>query len=192
MGEEMDPLVRELFMRYLGLGAPQSVSDSIAPSNETEMNLPLAPLPGRAGSYPGFGTQKLNLSSLLPQGTPQLPIWQRGLPSPQSELQVPQQAGDIQLPTPATMTPEPDNSDSGAMFMSTAVPEQTAIASPIGVGKELPYQTYERLTGNRWTGGGSESVQELMRLLGVSGPARAASTNLSLQQAMLKNAMGGQ
>ena len=70
-------------------------------------------------------------------------------------------------------------------------PEQVS-APEKGTGHELPYQTYERLTGQHWTGGNSEQIQDMLSRLGVEGPGGAASTNLALQKALIANAMNGQ
>lgn len=56
-------------------------------------------------------------------------------------------------------------------------------------GGELPYQTYERLTGQHWGGGGSANVQDLMSRLGVTGAPGSADANLALQKALLTNAL---
>lgn len=52
-------------------------------------------------------------------------------------------------------------------------------------GSELPYQTYERVTGDKWTGGGSDKVREMLQQLGITGDAGAADTNTALQKALL-------
>lgn len=59
-------------------------------------------------------------------------------------------------------------------------------------GGELPYQTYERMTGHHWSGGGSPEIQEMMSRLGVSGAPGSAGANLALQKALLANALANQ
>jgi hypothetical protein len=51
---------------------------------------------------------------------------------------------------------------------------------------ETPAQTYERVTGQKWTGGTSAPVAALLQKAGVSAPAGSAQANLALQN-YLKN-----
>lgn len=53
---------------------------------------------------------------------------------------------------------------------------------------ELPYQTYERITGQKWTGGSSAQVQDAYKQYGVTGTPGSATANLALQKAMLASA----
>ena len=49
---------------------------------------------------------------------------------------------------------------------------------------ELPYQTYERITGKKWTGGNSPDVQSAYSKYGITAPAGSADANLALQKAL--------
>ncbi len=49
---------------------------------------------------------------------------------------------------------------------------------------ELPYQTYERVTGKKWTGGNSADVQNAYKQYGITAPAGSAEGNLALQKAL--------
>ena len=59
---------------------------------------------------------------------------------------------------------------------------QTQPQIPAG---ELPYQTYERTTGKKWTGGLSPEVQSYYKQFGITAPASSAQANLALQQALV-------
>lgn len=52
-------------------------------------------------------------------------------------------------------------------------------------GQELPYQTYERLTGQRWTGGLSQPVLKLLQDFGIQEEPGTAAANMALQRALL-------
>jgi hypothetical protein len=58
----------------------------------------------------------------------------------------------------------------------------------IGKHKELPFETFQRLTGMKWHGGASPEVLDLMSRFGIEGEAGSASANLALQKALLANA----
>jgi len=49
---------------------------------------------------------------------------------------------------------------------------------------ELPYQTFERVTGKKWTGGNSADVQSAYQQYGITAPAGSAEANLALQKAL--------
>jgi hypothetical protein len=51
---------------------------------------------------------------------------------------------------------------------------------------ELPFQTYERLTGDQWPGGRSRAIVALLRLLRVPFPPGSAEANLELQERLLR------
>lgn len=51
---------------------------------------------------------------------------------------------------------------------------------------ELPYQTYERLTGKTWTGGTTQPILDAYKQYGITAPAASSEANLALQAAMLK------
>ena len=53
---------------------------------------------------------------------------------------------------------------------------------------ELPYQTYQRITGKQWTGGFSPEIKSLYNQYGITAPAGSAEANLALQKALI----GGQ
>jgi hypothetical protein len=50
-------------------------------------------------------------------------------------------------------------------------------------GEEV-WQTYEKATGKKWGGGGSDEVKKLLTLLQIGGKGGSASTNLALQKAL--------
>jgi hypothetical protein len=50
---------------------------------------------------------------------------------------------------------------------------------------ELPFQTYERLTDNRWPGGTSPEILTLLRIYGIGWPAGSAEANVVLQYCLL-------
>ena len=57
---------------------------------------------------------------------------------------------------------------------------------------ELPYQTYERVTGKKWTGGNSADIQSAYKQYGITAPAASSEANLALQKALLgKGTPGG-
>lgn len=49
---------------------------------------------------------------------------------------------------------------------------------------EKPYETYERITGKKWTGGNSPDVQSAYSKYGITAPAGSADANLALQKAL--------
>ena len=53
-----------------------------------------------------------------------------------------------------------------------------------GGGGEQAWQTYEKATGKKWTGGNSQQVKELLTLLQIGGKAGSAEANLALQKAL--------
>ena len=77
----------------------------------------------------------------------------------------------------------PDNTEA---IQSPAAKAAGGIASrqPTANSRELPYQTYERLTGKRWTGGRSKSVQDILSRLGITAVPGSAEANLALQKAL--------
>ncbi len=60
------------------------------------------------------------------------------------------------------------------------------ISAHMNAGKELPYQTYERLTGNKWHGG---QMQDAYSNMGITAAPGRAEANLALQQALLRSAL---
>ena len=56
--------------------------------------------------------------------------------------------------------------------------------------KELPYQTFQRLTGERWSGGGSNAITRMLDQFGINARPGSAEANLALQKALLANAKG--
>ena len=54
---------------------------------------------------------------------------------------------------------------------------------------ELPYQTFQRLTGKQWMGpSGGEEVASMLRHFGIVEPQGSAAANLALQKALIDNA----
>ena len=51
---------------------------------------------------------------------------------------------------------------------------------------ELPYQTYERLTAQKWPGGKSKMVRLLLHLLAIREEPGTAEANLLLQRGLLQ------
>lgn len=47
---------------------------------------------------------------------------------------------------------------------------------------ELPFQTYERVTGQRWPGGKSKIVRAFLRAFHIHFAAGSAEANLKLQE----------
>lgn len=54
--------------------------------------------------------------------------------------------------------------------------------------KELPFETFQRLTGQQWTGGRSDTIRQMLQELGIGGEAGTAQTNIALQKALINNA----
>lgn len=52
---------------------------------------------------------------------------------------------------------------------------------------EKVYQTYERVTGKKWTGGNSPDVQATYKQYGITAPAGSAEANIALQEALNKS-----
>ncbi len=53
---------------------------------------------------------------------------------------------------------------------------------------ELPFQTYQRITGKTWRGGRSAEVVELLQRLRIEYAPGSAEANLCLQGALLAGA----
>ncbi len=90
-------------------------------------------------------------------------------------------------PASPAMKPEPIQVLPGEIageFQSAAMPTPSSARS----GAELPFETYQRLTGNRWTGGGSNAVRGLLSELGIQEKAGSSAANLALQKALLQRA----
>ena len=70
---------------------------------------------------------------------------------------------------------------------STPIPSPAVKAPSMGAssGAELPYQTFEKFTGNKWSGGASPEVMAMLEEMGIQGQAGSADTNLALQKAMM-------
>ena len=65
----------------------------------------------------------------------------------------------------------------------TRVP--TPAESTSASGSELPFETYQRLTGQKWTGGSSDPVRALLQELGVSAQPGSSEANMGLQKALM-------
>lgn len=52
---------------------------------------------------------------------------------------------------------------------------------------EKPYETYERLTGRKWTSGTSDAIQNLLARYNIKAPAGSSRANLALQRALLND-----
>ena len=52
--------------------------------------------------------------------------------------------------------------------------------------KELPYQTYQRIFGERWPGGRSAKIVRMLKELGIKASPGSAKANLALQAALLR------
>jgi hypothetical protein len=50
---------------------------------------------------------------------------------------------------------------------------------------ELPFQTYERITGERWPGGKSPLVRRLLTSFGIGWAPGSAEANVVLQYCLL-------
>ena len=82
----------------------------------------------------------------------------------------PPPSGGVPLPGPATPP-------------SGGAPPTAPPAGPRARGEEA-WQTYEKATGKKWGGGGSDQVQQLIRQLQIGGKAGSAEQNLALQKAL--------
>jgi len=51
--------------------------------------------------------------------------------------------------------------------------------------RELPFETYQRITGQKWPGGRSLIVRLLLRLFWISEQPGSAEANLRLQSCLL-------
>jgi hypothetical protein len=56
---------------------------------------------------------------------------------------------------------------------------------------DLPYQTYEKITGKKWTGGNSPDIISMYQKYGIKDAPASAEANLALQKAMLAEKSGG-
>jgi hypothetical protein len=129
---------------------------------------PVQPPMAQMGGVPGLFEPKIN-SQL---GTPPLP--------PRPPMALPSPIGPAAVEAAARMgASEPAAS---APPVPAAPAQGTSAAAPAG---ELPYQTYERLSGKHWAGGRSSVIQALMQHAGVGQPAGSADANLALQRALL-------
>lgn len=74
---------------------------------------------------------------------------------------------------------------------TTYVPPTTGqVAQVVIPTGELPYQTYERITGQKWPGGTSSAVVGLLKQAGITATPGTASANLALQQYLIQQSMG--
>lgn len=65
-------------------------------------------------------------------------------------------------------------------------PTNTTPTTTSSTASELPYQTYERLTGNTWTGGNTAPILSAYKQYGITNAPGSASANLALQAALIK------
>lgn len=83
--------------------------------------------------------------------------------------------------------PPPAIGGGGAPMMQ-AVPPSAPGGAPRPAGPRArgdeAWKTYENATGKKWTGGGSDEVQQLVRQLQIGGKAGSAEQNLALQKAL--------
>ena len=117
-----------------------------------------------------------------------------GGPKRRSDIELRSEVGarmpDEPLPTGTRATlniPGLEASDT-VPTMAGSAPSASA-AAPTSTA-ELPYQTYERLLGRQWSGGGSDTIRKMLELYGISAAPGSAEANLALQQAMLKSTGG--
>lgn len=95
-------------------------------------------------------------------------------PNPMTDVQ---RAYGISNPNAATME----------QMMLSRMPEAQQVPVPMGdsTGQELPWQTYERLTGQRWMGGNSADVLKLLNDFGINADPGSAEANIALQRALM-------
>ena len=120
--------------------------------------------------------------------------------------QVPARTADITLsrmefpqPTPnftgglgtGSMLPEEVAMTDSSISNRVPTPTEKVMSDGGGEMSELPFQTFQRLTGQKWTGGSSAPILAMLRELGITGPAGSAETNTALQEALLRKAMQG-
>lgn len=124
-----------------------------------------APMPTTAGA------------GIVPSATPNNASM---MPPPKNEVQMPQ--------APLVVPPTGLNINvGGSSKIPTVTTSESFRAAPT---KELPFQTFERLTGQKW-GRSSTQNPEIRRMLehfGISAPVGSAEANLALQKALLANA----
>jgi len=211
----MDPLQLQLLLRQLQEKAkigPSPIGKSFPYPNELGiLNTTVPP------QEPTIGPAKPTLSSIMMSG--QYPMeMNAGMPPKRgpsigpaqsrfgltSGMAVPNELGmdiggeqginpAVDLPpvaSPQAQTAEPlqpipaDYATDIQSTMKIRTPEATA------GGKELPYQTFERLTGQKWTGGRSKFVQDILSRLGITAVPGSPEANLALQKALIGNAEG--
>jgi hypothetical protein len=176
-------------------------SGSSYPSYPNEMGMVIEP-PAKRGPSIGPAPRSMNIGATMMAG--QYPVEmgmvKPGAPQPPMDVQKLLWGADgdpmsnpsnpsvakPSLPTGGAL-PALDVPDMN-MPMKSAKPAHAPRPAPSAGGKELPFQTFQRLTGQQWSGGKSQAIQDMMNQLGVTGRAGSAEANLALQRALLQNA----
>lgn len=127
----------------------------------------------RLGSYVGTSSQVNALIKSLKNN----PVGEQTL----EQRKAAYAAAGLTPPATEPIQPAPQVSATNTMVTATSA-QPTPIAAPTN---ELPYQTFERITGKKWeTGTSSPLIGEYYKKYNITEPAGSAGANLALQKAL--------
>lgn len=82
-------------------------------------------------------------------------------------------------------TPQFGDVTEGTTVGAAAGQPEPQVPMPAGSSRELPYQTYERVLGRKWTGGKSDSVKQMLSNFGITATPGSPQANIELQNVLL-------
>ena len=188
-----------------GLTDGMAVPNEMGLVVERMMNRPatIGPAPTKTGLTSGLAVpNELGLDMTSPTlgaapmgGGPAMPVFNDEDPANPAKPAAPPMLGPSPLeaiPAERAVDMQDTLGDSGFFGEQPEAPTSPApeTAAPKAGGRELPYQTFERLTGQKWSGGRSSAVQDIMSRLGITAVPGSAEANLALQKALMQNAAG--
>ena len=178
----MDPLELELMMRQLenmGISMQNLGSNRAKPAPTT------SPAPKKpTGSVGSIGSG--NIMDRLHSST-RMPKWDTGSVARPSPIASPSEKMAMEsmpkLPAAPSQSPAPRDMSDMDNFMNKPGPPMPRVSS-----QELPFETFQRLTGMGWgEGKKSGELARMMEMLGITSKPGSAEANLALQKALMAN-----
>lgn len=171
----MDPLTIQLLLRQLRAGRLDEETIAVLTGAPPVQN------PEVPGQYMPWGDMtpesRSRTSPLVAQGV--IPKVTRALPLPSNDARRP----EVPLPEIFTRGPEPLQ-PIPAEYIRALIPTVQDTSPFRG---ELPFETFQRLTGQQWTGGRSSLITDMLNRLGITARPGTAAANLALQKALREN-----
>ena len=89
----------------------------------------------------------------------------------------------VQDRTITPVAPQKDTPQVGSIYQNPFTASSSALSRASS--KELPFQTYERTTGQKWSGGSSPDVVAKLKEFGITAAPGSSDANLELQKRLL-------